>query len=49
MEGILKVNEFAIQELECIEAPMSSEEKAGIAVGVLVGLELVALGAIAAC
>lgn len=49
MEGILNINEFEIQELESIEAPMSSDEKAGIAVGVTVGLELIAIGAIAAC
>lgn len=49
MESLLNVNEFAIQELECIEAPMSNEKKAGIAVGVVVGIELVALGAVAAC
>lgn|GEM_PF-6670042 len=49
MEGILNINEFEIQELECIEAPMSDEKKAGIAVGIVVGLELIAIGAIAAC
>lgn len=46
---MLAINEFAIEELECIEAPMSDEKKAGIAVGIVVGLELVAIGAIAAC
>lgn len=46
---MLAINEFAIEELECIEAPMSDEKKAGIVVGVVVGLELVAIGAIAAC
>lgn len=49
MESILNVNEFNIVELETIEAPMSDDEKAGIAVGVVVGLELIAIGAVAAC
>lgn len=46
---MLAIDEFAIEELECIEAPMSDEKKAGIACGVVVGLELIAVGAIAAC
>lgn len=49
MENILNVNEFEIRELECIEAPMSDEEKAGLALGIVVGVELVAIGAVAAC
>lgn len=48
MEGVLNINEFAIQELECIEAPMSSEEQLGILVGIEVGLGLIAIG-VAAC
>lgn len=49
MENVLNINEFSIRELETIEAPMSADEKAGIAVGIIVGLELVAIGAICAC
>ena len=49
MENVLNINEFAIEELETIEAPMSSDEKAGMATGVIVGTGLVAIGAVAAC
>ncbi len=49
MNAVLNVNDFDIKELENIEAPMSDEQKAGIAVGIAVGLDLIAIGAVAAC
>jgi len=49
MNTVLNVNEFDIKELETIEAPISDEIRNGLAFGTLVGFDLVATGAVAAC
>ncbi len=49
MNAVLNVNDFDIKELENIEDPMNDEQKAGIAVGIAVCLDLIAIGAFAAC
>lgn len=48
MENIFDVNEFAIQELETIEAPLT-DYQAGFILGSVIAIDIAGTAAICAC